>query len=1625
MTNTQELIAQIPNTINAYIIEKEIGKGTLGGVYSAINQYTDEKVAIKILFKKTLQRNKSELSLINNEITILKILNHKNIIKLYEVFETSNFIFIVTELCTGKQLFDMIYTKKNLTESEALPIFHQLIDALVYLHNMNIVHRDIKPEHILFDTAGNIKLTDFGYSCYYNSKNNILNEDVGTPSYACPEMHKGMWYKPEQADVWSCGVVLYVMVCGYLPFSEEDEEENVRYIEKGDYEIPSYLSPQLVDLIKHMMDPDPKTRYYLADVINHAWFNSSPSFQTLLGGINYFEMKYPIDSRILNICGSYGFDKDKVRVALEQNKYNEYSTVYRLCVNKIVNAGMSSISDLSSNEFKGYIEDKNNILDEEEQHNKQEKFDKEIQEMKTILNNQEKQLINFEEEAMKALNEITTEYINIQKEEIEKEKKALAEESIIIPTNESNNSSASHKNLHKVVEPDYAVLPHIVISNARTIDRFESLYIERRDLSESPCGHNRDSFPDISIRGSGYPYGNYRIIDLKKKTKRGRSEMVVSTNIRRFRQYYNKEYDLKREEYLKRENPKRRKAITKRNEVEEAVRIYKKSIEVEEVKESDGESFSLNSFSSSFNGDLKKDDLFDFTEEEENKKEQEEEERQRQEMIEQEERLQMQKEKERQRYIIEQKRKYEEECRLKELEKEKEKTKLEEERKFRFSKRFQKGFTVFTKKILEQVISTNKEEDSDKNNSIEETNTNKEEITQIEPAIAKVEEDEEKKKKEEEERVIKERERIEQEEKLKRDAEIERARIENEEREKERIRIEREENLRKEKEMEAERLKVEEENERLRIEKEKILKETEEKEKLKREAEEMIQLQKEARERELIRQKEEEKERERIKAKELREAEEEKEKLRIELEKKERTRIEEEKLKEKLAAEENERMRQEKILQEKVKTEERDRREKNKREERGKVEPGKRKNRMMSKEKNRTRVTSRERTKKIIEENKKRVEERERLRQLKEERDKLQKAKEEKLKKKVLEERKKKESEFKEKLKQIEIEKEKIRKAKELKERMKKEKEERLKKESAIKEKQLKEIENQAKAELRQKYEQALKKEKENILLNLERRNTKSIINSEKPKKQLDSYKKDLHLEASFASYRYIPFQKKKSKNSQFNSITPRESANKTFISNTLFSPNNFTTIEQKTDNNTNFISYQTNLSNYKNGSAQCQSLTKSKTKLRNAFFNPRTQDGFSCNISSNDMNSRIEKKEVNSTLRSEYPTTRDFNDTDNKISQDEKNDYSLLNLNQSKRNRSMELENITINETIVENEKENKIKDVTAQIKTLKIKKEKSFDKSTFNFGRGTPKVKSFLSTYNNQKKKFYIRTSTYPTKENELPSFTSKGKMRKISTKSIKNSTERYKQRSNSSRTRNINTNNNSLSRTNIDSILNELNITCPKRKNKCILTKSHRLNSSEMYNTLNKTSFIQEFKTIDNNNSNKNLTNIKNYGLKKYSSTQMNKTINIELSSSRRRSPLHLESIRIKGGFDNMNTERVSPHRTRINFKKLTGQSNNEKPQKIVKAKEPEKYKGIVDIKCISPFGVKETVTRLVNNLKNNNIFYVQTSSFIFRCSKNKTSFDIEICELEKGICYYVLKVKTGGINANFNIISQIFN
>ena len=406
-----DLLNQIPKIIGTYEISEELGAGLLGGVCSAIHKYTDERVAIKIFSKSSLQIYRSELPLINNEISVLKILNHKNIIKLYEVFESPTHIYLVTEHCSGKELFDLICSKKRLTESEAKTLFHQIISALEYMHSMNICHRDIKPENILFDSKGQIKLTDFDFSCYYSNKQMRLHEDLGTPSYACPEMHKGETYSPELADVWSCGVLLYVMVCGCCPFNDEDENENQNLITQGIYDIPSYLSESVVDLLKHMIQPDVNQRFTFKDVMQHEWLNDVND-DTFSKGVNYFEMKFPIDSRILNICETYGFDQVQIKNDLQNNKFNCYTAVYKLFVKKVYDAGISCLNDYCSDEYKAYIEDERNYYTEEEKKEVLERFEMKERERQEKLEEQEKEMFEKEERAFKELNDIDQELTN-------------------------------------------------------------------------------------------------------------------------------------------------------------------------------------------------------------------------------------------------------------------------------------------------------------------------------------------------------------------------------------------------------------------------------------------------------------------------------------------------------------------------------------------------------------------------------------------------------------------------------------------------------------------------------------------------------------------------------------------------------------------------------------------------------------------------------------------------------------------------------------------------------------------------------------------------------------------------------------------------------------------------------------------------------------------------------------------------------------------------------------------------------------------------------------------------------------------------------------------------------------
>ena len=301
------------NPIGDYLLNEEIGSGGFAKVVEAIHIPTGEKVAVKIMDKSQIFSEPLNLNRIKREIAILKIVRHNNIIKLYELMETPDKIYIVMEYCNGGELFDYIVSKQHLTERQACRFFQEIINCLEYLHSLNIVHRDIKPENLLLykiKNETNLKLIDFGISnCYTMDK--LLSTPCGTASYAPPEMHKGEEYYGLLSDIWSAGVVLYAMVFGYLPFCEDDEDVNINNIINGNFEIPEEASPELADLLMHLLDINPLTRYDLDQIKEHPWFNMVKNYKYIPGIIEGYN-KIPVDMKIVDLCEQYGYDKKKV-----------------------------------------------------------------------------------------------------------------------------------------------------------------------------------------------------------------------------------------------------------------------------------------------------------------------------------------------------------------------------------------------------------------------------------------------------------------------------------------------------------------------------------------------------------------------------------------------------------------------------------------------------------------------------------------------------------------------------------------------------------------------------------------------------------------------------------------------------------------------------------------------------------------------------------------------------------------------------------------------------------------------------------------------------------------------------------------------------------------------------------------------------------------------------------------------------------------------------------------------------------------------------------------------------------------------------------------------------------------
>uniref|UniRef100_M1BU67 non-specific serine/threonine protein kinase n=2 Tax=Solanum tuberosum TaxID=4113 RepID=M1BU67_SOLTU len=255
-----------------YEVGRLLGQGTFAKVYYARNIKTGQSVAIKVIDKEKVLRV-GLMNQIKREISVMKLVRHPNIVHLYEVMATKTKIYFIMEYCKGGELFNKVL-KGRLKEDAARKYFQQLINAVDFCHSRGVYHRDLKPENLLLDDDENLKISDFGLSALVESKHQdgLLHTTCGTPAYVAPEVINRRGYDGTKADIWSCGVVLYVLLAGYLPFQDSNLMEMYRKIGKAEYKCPSWFPPEARRLLSRMLDPNPSSRITLAKIRASSWF---------------------------------------------------------------------------------------------------------------------------------------------------------------------------------------------------------------------------------------------------------------------------------------------------------------------------------------------------------------------------------------------------------------------------------------------------------------------------------------------------------------------------------------------------------------------------------------------------------------------------------------------------------------------------------------------------------------------------------------------------------------------------------------------------------------------------------------------------------------------------------------------------------------------------------------------------------------------------------------------------------------------------------------------------------------------------------------------------------------------------------------------------------------------------------------------------------------------------------------------------------------------------------------------------------------------------------------------------------------------------------------------------------
>lgn len=258
--------------MHKYELGRLLGQGTFAKVYYARSLQTGQSVAIKVIDKDRVMK-KGLMNQIKREISVMTLVRHPNIVQLYEVMATKGKIYFVMEYVKGGELFNKV-AKGKLKEEIAHKFFQQLINAVEFCHSRGVYHRDLKPENLLLDEYENLKVSDFGLSALSESKrqDGLLHTTCGTPAYVAPEVINRKGYDGAKADIWSCGVVLFVLLAGYLPFHDSNLIELYRKIGKAEFKCPSWFPREVRRLLSKMLDPNPDTRISIAKIKECSWF---------------------------------------------------------------------------------------------------------------------------------------------------------------------------------------------------------------------------------------------------------------------------------------------------------------------------------------------------------------------------------------------------------------------------------------------------------------------------------------------------------------------------------------------------------------------------------------------------------------------------------------------------------------------------------------------------------------------------------------------------------------------------------------------------------------------------------------------------------------------------------------------------------------------------------------------------------------------------------------------------------------------------------------------------------------------------------------------------------------------------------------------------------------------------------------------------------------------------------------------------------------------------------------------------------------------------------------------------------------------------------------------------------